>query len=61
MKTSTQASADLTHLSQLIDGIPIAMLSTIKADGAGVWHAGLCRRRQTAGDGRVWSAQGFVC
>ena len=34
MKTSTQSSAELTHVSKLIDGIPIAMLTTIEADGA---------------------------
>lgn len=34
MKTSTQASADLTHVSKLIADIPIAMLTTIDADGA---------------------------
>ena len=34
MKTSTQASAELTHVSQLIEDIPIAMLTTIESDGA---------------------------
>lgn len=34
MKTSTQASAELTHVAALIEGIPIAMLTTIEADGA---------------------------
>jgi general stress protein 26 len=33
MNTSTQASADLTHVSRLIEDIPIAMLCTIEADG----------------------------
>jgi general stress protein 26 len=34
MKTSTQTSADLTHVSKLIAGVPIAVLTTIDADGA---------------------------
>lgn len=34
MKTSTQASADLAHVATLIDGIPIAMLTTTEDDGA---------------------------
>jgi general stress protein 26 len=34
MKTSSQASADLTHVSTLIEDIPIAMLTTVEADGA---------------------------
>ncbi len=34
MKTSIQASAELTHVSKLIDDIPIAMLTTVEADGA---------------------------
>lgn len=34
MKTSPQASADLTHVAKLIEDIPIAMLTTIEADGA---------------------------
>jgi general stress protein 26 len=34
MKTSPQASADLTHVAELIDHIPVAMLTTVEADGA---------------------------
>jgi general stress protein 26 len=34
MKTSTQPSADLTHVAKLIENIPIAMLTTIEDDGA---------------------------
>ena len=34
MKTRTQASADLAHVAKLIEDIPIAMLTTIEADGA---------------------------
>ena len=34
MKTSTQASPELTKVAELIDGISIAMLTTIEADGA---------------------------
>jgi len=34
MKTETQASADLTHIAQMIEGIPIAMLTTVESDGA---------------------------
>jgi len=34
MNSETQASADLTHVAKLIDGIPIAMLTTVEADGA---------------------------
>lgn len=34
MKTATQAHADLAHVAKLIDGIPIAMLTTVAADGA---------------------------
>ncbi len=34
MKTSPQASAELTHVSKLIGDIPVAMLTTIEADGA---------------------------
>lgn len=34
MKTSPQASAELTHVAKLIDDIPTAMLITIEADGA---------------------------
>jgi general stress protein 26 len=33
MKTETQASADLSHIAQMIDGIHIAMLTTIESDG----------------------------
>ena len=33
MKTETQASADLSHIAQMIDGISIAMLTTVEADG----------------------------
>jgi general stress protein 26 len=34
MKPSTQASADLAHVATLIEHIPIAMLTTLEADGA---------------------------
>ena len=34
MKTSTQVSADLAHVAQLIKDLPIAMLTTIDADGS---------------------------
>lgn len=34
MKTETQTRPDLAHLARLIDGIPVAMLTTIEADGA---------------------------
>lgn len=34
MKTETQASADLSHIAQMIEGIHIAMLTTIESDGA---------------------------
>jgi general stress protein 26 len=34
MKTETQASADLSHIAQMIEGIPIAMLTTVEPDGA---------------------------
>lgn len=34
MKIETQASADLSHIAQMIDGIHIAMLTTIESDGA---------------------------
>jgi general stress protein 26 len=34
MKTATQARADLSHVARLIEGIPIAMLTTIEPDGA---------------------------
>jgi general stress protein 26 len=34
MKTATQANPDLAHIAQLIDDIPIAMLTTVEADGA---------------------------
>lgn len=33
MKTTTQASAELSHVSELIEDIPIAMLTTVEADG----------------------------
>lgn len=33
MKTATQASADLTHIANLIDDIAIAMLTTVDDDG----------------------------
>ena len=34
MKTETQASADLSHIAQMIEGIHIAMLTTVEPDGA---------------------------
>jgi general stress protein 26 len=34
MKTATQVNSSLAHIAQLIDGIPIAMLATVDADGA---------------------------
>lgn len=34
MKTETQASADLSHIVQMIGDIPIAMLTTVESDGA---------------------------
>jgi general stress protein 26 len=34
MKIATQASAELTHVAKLIADIPIAMLTTLDADGA---------------------------
>ena len=34
MKTETQASSDLSHIAQMIEGIHIAMLTTIDPDGA---------------------------
>ncbi len=34
MKIATQTSAELTHVAQLIENIPIAMLTTLDADGA---------------------------
>lgn len=34
MKTETQASADLSHIAQMIEGIHIAMLTTVESDGA---------------------------
>jgi general stress protein 26 len=34
VKTSTQASPDLSHVATLIEGIGIAMLTTIEADGS---------------------------
>ena len=34
MKIATQASAELTHVAKLIENIPIAMLTTLDAEGA---------------------------
>ena len=34
MKIATQTSADLTHVAKLIEDMPIAMLTTVEADGA---------------------------
>lgn len=34
MKTETQISDSLAHVAKLIDGIPIAMLTTVEGDGA---------------------------
>lgn len=34
MKIETQTSADLAHIAQMIEGIHIAMLTTIESDGA---------------------------
>jgi general stress protein 26 len=34
MNTDTQASSDLSHIAKMIDGIPVAMLTTVAADGA---------------------------
>jgi general stress protein 26 len=34
MKIATQSSAELTHVAKLIEDIPIAMLTTLDADGA---------------------------
>jgi general stress protein 26 len=34
MKIATQTSAELTHVGQLIDNIPVAMLTTLDDDGA---------------------------
>jgi general stress protein 26 len=34
MKTSPQASPELTHVARLIDDIPIAMLTTVEDDGS---------------------------
>jgi general stress protein 26 len=34
MKIATQTSAELTHVAKLIENIPIAMLTTLEADGA---------------------------
>lgn len=34
MKTATQTHPSLVHIAKLIDGIPIAMLTTVEADGA---------------------------
>lgn len=33
MKIATQSSAELTHVAKLIEDIPIAMLTTLEADG----------------------------
>ncbi len=33
MKIATQARAELAHVGQLIEGMPIAMLTTLEADG----------------------------
>ena len=33
MKIATQTSAELTHVAKLIEGMPIAMLTTLEADG----------------------------
>ena len=34
MKTETQSSADLAHIAEMIDGIHIAMLTTLESDGS---------------------------
>lgn len=34
MKIATQTSGELTHIAKLIEDIPIAMLTTLEADGA---------------------------
>ena len=34
MKIATQTSAELSHVTKLIENIPIAMLTTLKGDGA---------------------------
>jgi len=34
MKTETQASADLAHIAEMIDGIHIAMVTTLESDGS---------------------------
>lgn len=34
MKIATQTSAELTHVAKLIEDMPIAMLTTLQADGA---------------------------
>jgi general stress protein 26 len=34
MKTATQLNASLAHIASLIDGLSIAMLTTVEADGA---------------------------
>jgi general stress protein 26 len=34
MKTETQTSADLSHIAQMIEGMSIAMLTTVESDGA---------------------------
>jgi general stress protein 26 len=34
MKIETQTSADLSHIAHMLDGIRIAMLTTIESDGA---------------------------
>ncbi len=40
MKIATQTSAELTHVAKLIENIPIAMLTTLDADGAFVSLSG---------------------
>ena len=34
MKIVTQTSAELTHVAKLVENIPIAMLTTLEANGA---------------------------
>lgn len=34
MKLAIQSSADLAHIAKLIEGIPVAMLTTVESDGA---------------------------
>lgn len=52
MKTETQANADLGHIAKLIEGIPVAMLTTVEADG------GLASRPMAAlemdASGAIW-------